>query len=131
MGRTRTHGSTLTRAVEAQQGSITVETLDLEEAADFLKLHPCTVRQRACAGEIPGYKPGRRWTFIKSELEEYLKSTVPYPERAIRRRRHKEPYRPVTDEELDAALKRIPSSRYTSEKLDALLYPARGRKPPT
>ncbi len=103
-----------------------METLDLEEAADFLKLHPCTVRQRACAGEIPGYKPGRRWTFIKSELEEYLKSTVPYPERVSRRHRSLggRDSRSI-NAALDAALKRVPSSRYTPEKLDALLYPAR------
>ncbi len=108
-----------------------METLDLEEAADFLKLHPCTVRQRACAGEIPGYKPGRRWTFIKSELEEYLKTTAPYPERVPRRHPTRGRDSRSVSAALDSALKRIPSSRYTSEKLDALLYPARGRKPPT
>lgn len=84
-----------------------METLDLKEAADFLKLHPFTVRQRACAGLIRGYKPGKAWVFIKSELEEYLKSTVPYPERVPRRRRLEDPYLRTTSEDLDKMLKRV------------------------
>ena len=47
-------------------------TLDLAQAAAFLKLHPHTVQQRARAGIIPASKPGRRWVFLQHELEAYL-----------------------------------------------------------
>ena len=48
-------------------------TFKLEQAADYLCLHPETVRCRAKAGIIPASKPGRRWVFLQHELETYLK----------------------------------------------------------
>jgi hypothetical protein len=56
-------------------------TLDLQQAADFLKLHPVTLAERARAGKIPGAaKPGKRWVFPEEGLRAYLnaKSTCPY-----------------------------------------------------
>ncbi|MCP5345367.1 MAG: helix-turn-helix domain-containing protein [Pseudomonadales bacterium] len=50
------------------------ETLDLQEAADFLKLHWQTVRERAKSGDIPAAKLGRRWVFLKADLVLYLQS---------------------------------------------------------
>jgi len=50
------------------------ETLDLQEAAHFLKLHWQTVRERAKSGEIPAAKLGRRWVFLKADLVLYLQS---------------------------------------------------------
>jgi len=49
-----------------------------KEAAEFLHIHPDTVTSRACAGELVGYKPGRRWVFLEEDLIAYLKSTQPY-----------------------------------------------------
>jgi excisionase family DNA binding protein len=51
-----------------------METLDLEQAAAFLKMHPVTVQAKARAGEIPAAKPGKCWTFIKDDLVYYLRS---------------------------------------------------------
>ena len=48
-------------------------TFKLEQAADYLCLHPETVRERAKSGIIPASKPGRRWVFLQHELEAYLK----------------------------------------------------------
>ncbi|MEW6330270.1 MAG: helix-turn-helix domain-containing protein [Pseudomonadota bacterium] len=50
------------------------DTLDLAEAAKFLKMNQESLRQRAKAGEIPGAKPGKRWCFLKSDLIAYLRS---------------------------------------------------------
>jgi hypothetical protein len=44
------------------------ETIGLEEAARVLRMAPSTLRKRAAAGIIIGYKPGRRWVFIQGEL---------------------------------------------------------------
>ena len=51
-----------------------METLDLEQAAAFLKMHPVTVQAKARAGEIPAAKPGKCWAFIKDDLVSYLRS---------------------------------------------------------
>jgi len=51
-----------------------MKTLTLNEAADFLKLHPEELRTRAKTGKIPGAKAGRRWVFIEDDLASYLRS---------------------------------------------------------
>lgn len=53
-------------------------TLDLRQAADFLKLHPVTVQERAKRGLIPGAaKPGKKWVFLEEGLRQYLISLSP------------------------------------------------------
>lgn len=51
-----------------------METLGIEEASAFLKIHPDTLSAMAKAKEIPGAKIGRRWVFIKSDLIEHIRS---------------------------------------------------------
>jgi hypothetical protein len=51
-----------------------METLDLEQAAHFLKLHPEELRRRAKAGGVQAAKVGKRWVFIKEDLADYLRS---------------------------------------------------------
>lgn len=51
-----------------------MKTLNLNEAAQFLKLHPEEVRRRAKTGIIPGVKLGKRWVFIEDDLAAYLRS---------------------------------------------------------
>ena len=48
-------------------------TYDIPQAAEYLKLHPQTVLERVRAGKIKAFKPGRRWVFLLSDLEAYLK----------------------------------------------------------
>ena len=59
------------------QDIVNDETLTVEEAAAFLHVHPDTVKARARAGEIPAYKPGRKWVFLYSELLDYLRTQRP------------------------------------------------------
>jgi excisionase family DNA binding protein len=51
-----------------------MNTLNLEQAAELLKLHPQTVLQRARSGEIPAAKPGKCWVFIEDDLINWLRS---------------------------------------------------------
>ena len=51
-----------------------METLDLEQAAHFLKLHPEELRRRAKAGTVPAAKVGKRWVFLEPDLADYLRS---------------------------------------------------------
>jgi excisionase family DNA binding protein len=56
-----------------------LRTLDLRQAAVFLRLHPQTVRKLAVAGEIPAAKPGKRWVFVEQDLAEWLRSRYRSP----------------------------------------------------
>ena len=49
-----------------------MRTFDLSEAAGLLKMSAEALRQRAKAGELRAYKPGKRWVFLESDLLAYL-----------------------------------------------------------
>jgi excisionase family DNA binding protein len=51
-----------------------MKTLDLENAAVFLKMTSEGLRRKAVKGEIPGAKPGKRWCFREDDLAEYIRS---------------------------------------------------------
>lgn len=46
--------------------------LTTEEAAEFLKVKPITIREWARDGKIQGKKLGRQWRFSKKTLIEYI-----------------------------------------------------------
>lgn len=50
------------------------EVLNLYEAADFLKMHWQTLREKAVRGEIPAAKPAKQWVFVRADLVSYLRS---------------------------------------------------------
>jgi len=51
-----------------------LETLNLQEAADFLKIHAVTLSVKASSGEIQGAKIGKRWVFLKVDLVDYIRA---------------------------------------------------------
>ena len=53
-----------------------MKTLNLEEAARFLKVHTETVSQLAKNGQLPGAKIGRAWVFLEEDLIEYLREQI-------------------------------------------------------
>ncbi|HEV2227536.1 MAG TPA: helix-turn-helix domain-containing protein [Steroidobacteraceae bacterium] len=60
-----------------------MKTLDLKEAAEFLRMHPEEVRSRAKRGRIPGAKTGRRWVFLEADLAAHIRSLYPQPRQAL------------------------------------------------
>jgi hypothetical protein len=54
-----------------------METFDVLEAANFLRMSPAVVRRQAAAGIIPGGKTGKGWVFLKDDLIKYLRSIYP------------------------------------------------------
>jgi len=50
-----------------------MNTLDLKQAAAFLRMHPEEVRRRARIGLLPGAKPGKSWVFIEDDLAAWLR----------------------------------------------------------
>jgi excisionase family DNA binding protein len=52
-------------------------TLNLEQAAVFLHLHPVTLQRMAKRGDIPAAKLGRRWIFLEIDLVACLRAHYP------------------------------------------------------
>lgn len=46
--------------------------MTLEQTAEYLHLHPVTLRNKARKGEIPAIKLGRQWRFVREQLEAWL-----------------------------------------------------------
>jgi len=61
-----------------------MQTLDLETAADFLKMNAEVLRRKAKAGHIPGRKTGKRWVFIQEHLADWVSGRYPEPGRVLR-----------------------------------------------
>jgi hypothetical protein len=49
-------------------------TLNLQQAAKYLKMHPITLLHKIHAGIVPAAKPAKRWVLIESDLNAYLQS---------------------------------------------------------
>ncbi|PPC88686.1 MAG: multidrug DMT transporter permease [Methylotenera sp.] len=51
-----------------------MNTLNLQQAAVFLKIHPVTLGDKARTGEIPGAKIGKCWVFVDIDLISYIRA---------------------------------------------------------
>ena len=61
-----------------------MKTLNLQQAAAFLHVHPETLRQAARCGRIPGAKVGRAWVFLEEDLAAYVRSLYAPSRQALR-----------------------------------------------
>ncbi len=48
------------------------QMMTVDEVADYLKLHPLTVRKLARTGEIPMFKVGRQWRVKRTLLDKWI-----------------------------------------------------------
>jgi excisionase family DNA binding protein len=46
--------------------------MTIDEVAEYLDLHPLTVRRLARDGEIPAFKVGRQWRVQRKLLDQWL-----------------------------------------------------------
>jgi excisionase family DNA binding protein len=46
--------------------------MTIDEVAEYLLLHPLTVRRLAREGTLPAYKVGRRWQIGRADLERWI-----------------------------------------------------------
>jgi excisionase family DNA binding protein len=53
--------------------SVVERPLTCEEAADFVRVHPRTVKRMARAGKVPGHFRFGRWYFYASELDCWMR----------------------------------------------------------
>jgi excisionase family DNA binding protein len=56
-----------------------LRTLNLDEAAKFLKMHKATLGEKARANQIPSAKPGRSRVFLEIDLVAYLRAQYGQP----------------------------------------------------
>jgi len=61
-----------------------MQTLDLPEAALFLKMNPEVLRRKAKLKIIPGNRAGRKWIFIKEHLADWVSGRYPEKGRELR-----------------------------------------------
>jgi len=47
------------------------EVLTAEEVAEYLRIHPYTLRRLARAGKLPGFKIGGQWRFRKDKIDQW------------------------------------------------------------
>ncbi|MGH7945582.1 MAG: helix-turn-helix domain-containing protein [Opitutaceae bacterium] len=104
-----------------------MRTLDLQEAAHFLRMHPEEVRRRARSGLVPGAKTGKRWIFLEDDLVGYVRALYAPLRQALRVTLRKE----VADCHSTNAEKRggFASPHRAASELDALLVRTTKRKP--
>ena len=60
-----------------------MNTLNLNEAASFLKMNPEVLRRKAKAGQVPGRKVGKRWIFVKEHLADWVSGRYPESRRGL------------------------------------------------
>lgn len=50
----------------------TLEALTVQQVADYLHLHPLTIRNLIRKGHIPAYKDGREWRIDRAKLDRWI-----------------------------------------------------------
>lgn len=53
-----------------------METMNVQQAADFLKISDTSVERMAGEGIIKGAKVGKQWVFFKDDLADYLRRVI-------------------------------------------------------
>jgi excisionase family DNA binding protein len=99
-----------------------MQTLNLDEAALFLKCSDDTVRELAASGEIPAAKVGRAWVFVDVDLVEWLRTQYAHPEdkkcHSTSAAKRGGSISPTTDKELESLLTQ-PTARKHSRSTTA------------
>jgi len=67
----------------APQDNVSKDTLNLEQVASYFHMNKETARRMASKGLIPGCKLGKRWVFLKIDLDEFIRSKYSKPRQAL------------------------------------------------
>jgi excisionase family DNA binding protein len=55
------------------------EILTLREASEFLNCHPSTIYRLVKSSQIPAFRLGGSWRFVKPELHRWIKDLTEWP----------------------------------------------------
>jgi excisionase family DNA binding protein len=56
------------------------DILNLREASEFLNCHPSTIYRLVKSNQIPAFRLGGSWRFVKPELRRWIKGLMEWPE---------------------------------------------------
>ena len=56
-----------------------MKTLTVEDVSEILSWHPDTVRRKACTGELPAAKVGKRFIFLEEDIIAWIRSQYVKP----------------------------------------------------
>jgi excisionase family DNA binding protein len=56
------------------------EILTLREASEFLNCHPSTVYRLVKSSQIPAFRLGGSWRFVKPELHRWIRGLTEWPQ---------------------------------------------------
>ncbi len=60
-----------------------VKAFTVEEIAEYLRLHPYTIRRLAREKKIPAFRAGGQWRFRKDDIDQWSKS-YPFVKEKVR-----------------------------------------------
>ncbi|KJJ83337.1 Excisionase/Xis, DNA-binding domain protein [Candidatus Omnitrophus magneticus] len=60
-----------------------VKAFNAEEIAEYLRLHPYTIRRLAREKKIPAFRAGGQWRFRKDDIDQWSKS-YPFAKEKVR-----------------------------------------------
>ena len=60
-----------------------VKAFTVEEIAEYLRLHPYTIRRLAREKKIPAFRAGGQWRFRKDDIDRWSKS-YPFVKEKVR-----------------------------------------------
>lgn len=55
------------------------DILNLREASEFLNCHPSTIYRLVKSNQIPAFRLGGSWRFVKPELRRWIKGMMEWP----------------------------------------------------
>jgi excisionase family DNA binding protein len=91
------------------------EILTLREASEFLNCHPSTIYRLVKSSQIPAFRLGGSWRFVKPELHRWIKNLTEWPQPG--------------EEPADAkAVRTSPARRRPNSSLESNASPAQGRR---
>ncbi|MCQ9326943.1 helix-turn-helix domain-containing protein [Neisseria dentiae] len=103
-----------------------MSTYDVEEAAEYCKCHPETIREHIREGRLNASKPGRKYCITQSALDAFLSEQENAQLQTSLKSRSEEKCR-FTNETM--AYGTLTSQRQVAAELDNLLAPKSGKKP--
>ena len=56
------------------------EILTLREASEFLNCHPSTIYRLVKSSQIPAFRLGGSWRFVKPELHRWIRDQTEWPQ---------------------------------------------------
>ncbi|OSI07440.1 helix-turn-helix domain-containing protein [Neisseria animaloris] len=103
-----------------------MNTYDVDEAAEYCKCHPETIREHIREGRLVASKPGRKYCITQSALDAFLRGLENGELQASLKSRSEEKCR-FTNETMAYGM--LTSQRQAVVEFDSLLAPKSGKKP--